>query len=132
MDKAKHELVAGWLTKARHDLASARKLAEGDEPIFDTAIYHCQQAAEKAFKGYLVYCDQPFGKIHDLSVLLKAAIPFQAKFSELLDAAIELTPYATEYHYPGAEDPEAEEFEQAFLRAQQFFEYVLSQLPLFG
>jgi len=59
MDEAKRELVAGWLAKARHDLDSARKLAAGDEPIFDTAIYHCQQAAEKPLKGLLVHCDQP-------------------------------------------------------------------------
>lgn len=129
MDEAKHELVTGWLSKARHDLASARKLAEGDEPIFDTAIYHCQQAAEKALKGYLVHCDQPFNKTHDLNVLVKAAMPFQARFSDLLDAAVELTPYATEYRYPGAEDPEPEEFEQAFRRAQLFLEFVLSLLP---
>lgn len=38
MDEAKRELVAGWLAKAKHDLDSARKLAAGDEPIFDTAF----------------------------------------------------------------------------------------------
>lgn len=129
MDEARHELVTGWLVKARHDLDSAKKLGEGDEPIFDTAIYHCQQAAEKALKGYLVHCDQPFDKTHDLNVLVKAAMPFQARFSDLLDAAVELTPYATEYRYPGAEDPEPAEFEQAFRRARQFLEFVLSLLP---
>ena len=129
MDEAKRELVTGWLAKARHDLDSAKKLAAGDEPIFDTAIYHCQQAAEKALKGYLVHCDQPFDKTHDLNVLVKAAIPYQARFSDFLDTAVELTPYATEYRYPGAEDPEPDEFEQAFHRARQFLEFVLSLLP---
>ena len=55
MTDAKAQLVRNWLTKAQHDLASARVLAESTPPLLDTAIYHCQQAAEKAIKGYLVY-----------------------------------------------------------------------------
>jgi HEPN domain-containing protein len=46
--EAKHELVRSWLVKAARDLASASRLAAGPEPYLDTAIYHCQQAAEKA------------------------------------------------------------------------------------
>jgi HEPN domain-containing protein len=30
---------------------------EGEEPYLDTAVYHCQQAAEKAIKAYLTYRD---------------------------------------------------------------------------
>lgn len=54
MDSATLELVHGWLVKAQHDLAAARKLATGPDPYLDTAVYHCQQAAEKAIKGLLV------------------------------------------------------------------------------
>ena len=52
MDETKRRLVQSWLKKALHDLAAARSLAEPDRPILDVAIYHCQQAAEKALKGY--------------------------------------------------------------------------------
>lgn len=64
MTDAKAQLVRGWLTKA--DLASARVLAANAPPLLDTAIYHCQQAAEKAVKGYLVFCDQEFERVHDI------------------------------------------------------------------
>jgi hypothetical protein len=47
MDDALHELTRAWLVKAQHDLATARKLSLGPDPLLDTAIYHCQQAAEK-------------------------------------------------------------------------------------
>jgi HEPN domain-containing protein len=40
-----------WLIKAYHDLISAKKLAQDQEPVLDTAIYHTQQCAEKALKG---------------------------------------------------------------------------------
>jgi HEPN domain-containing protein len=39
-----------WLIKAKRDLDSAVRLAADVEPYLDTAIYHCQQAGEKAVK----------------------------------------------------------------------------------
>lgn len=51
MDEAKRELVRGWLIKARNDLFTARALGGLPDAPLDTAIYHCQQAAEKAVKG---------------------------------------------------------------------------------
>ena len=40
-------------------------------PIFDVAVYHCQQAAEKALKAYLVFYDQRVAKTHDVGLLLE-------------------------------------------------------------
>jgi hypothetical protein len=37
MDEAKRELVHNWLLKASHDLAAARLLAQGNQPILDVA-----------------------------------------------------------------------------------------------
>jgi hypothetical protein len=54
----KEELVKSWLDKAQRDLDSAVRLTTGPEPFFDIAVYHCQQAAEKAIKGWLVQKDQ--------------------------------------------------------------------------
>lgn len=45
MDEAVCELVRDWMIRASHDLQAARTLAAGKEPLLDTAIYHCQQAA---------------------------------------------------------------------------------------
>ena len=95
MDEAARELVLGWMTKARHDLASARILGYGGDPVLDNAIYHCQQAAEKAVKGFLLCHGQSFGKTHDLEVLVALAISIDAGFSRYQEAAIALTPYAT-------------------------------------
>jgi len=81
MSEAKKQLVQSWLTKAQRDLASARVLAASSPPLLDTAIYHCQQAAEKAVKGFLVFCDQEFEKVHDIEVLIQSAVPYEASFS---------------------------------------------------
>lgn len=55
MNEAKSQLTQSWLTKAQHDLASADVLSQSQLPLLDTAIYHCQQAAEKSVKGFLVF-----------------------------------------------------------------------------
>ena len=58
MSEAKQELVRSWLLKASHDLAAARLLSAPGQAVLDVAIYHCQQAGEKAPKGFLVFWDQ--------------------------------------------------------------------------
>lgn len=60
MDEAACQLVRDWLIRARQDLKAAHVLAAGPEPLLDTAIYHCQQAAEKAVKAWLQSRDDPF------------------------------------------------------------------------
>jgi HEPN domain-containing protein len=82
---AKLELVRKWLIKAQHDLAAARKLSTGSDFYLDVAIYHCQQSAEKAIKSFLVFCDQPFEKTHDLDVLVTQAMNCDTDFSEWLE-----------------------------------------------
>ena len=66
---AKLKLVQNWLLKAQRDLTAAYKLAAGTDPFFDIAVYRCQQAAEKAVKGFLVFHEQPFEKTHDVEEL---------------------------------------------------------------
>ena len=130
MDEATLDLVRGWLIKAQHDLAAARKLAGGDDPYLDTAIYHCQQAAEKAIKGLLTFYGQRFEKVHNIQLLTAHALPFAAQLAEWLDAAELLTPYATLFRYPGAVlEPDQPEFDQALEAAEGICACVLSLLP---
>jgi HEPN domain-containing protein len=130
MNEAKRRLVQSWLTKAQHDLASARVLAASAEPLLDTAIYHCQQTAEKAVKGFLAFCDQEFERIHDVEALIRAAESYEARFSGWVEAGRLLTPYARIYRYPGAfTEPSREQFDQAMSSAEGFYNFVLSLLP---
>jgi HEPN domain-containing protein len=130
MTDAKQQLVQSWLTKAQHDLASARVLATSAPPLLDTAIYHCQQAAEKAVKGYLVYRDQEFERIHDIEELIRLAMSSGEAFVDWIDVGIELTPYARIYRYPGyATEPSREQFERALTAADGLCKFVVSLLP---
>ena len=127
---AKSSLTRSWLIKARRDLLSAQKLARGKEPYYDTAIYHCQQAAEKAVKGWLVYHDTSFGKTHDLRLLVTLAMQAEPRFTEWQDAAALISPYAMAYRYPGEElEPTEEEFKEVLKSVGKLYEFVCSLLP---
>src|SRR5512139_3749994 len=91
---AKRSLVRKWLTKARRDLLSAKRLARGSDPYLDTAVYHCQQCVEKSIKGWLVHHDQTFEKTHDLRLLVTLASEIEPDFNEWFDMAEMISPYA--------------------------------------
>ncbi len=130
MDEAKKLLIQAWLIKAQHDLASAQRLASGDDPLLDTAIYHCQQAAEKAVKGFLVYRDKRFEKTHDLAVLSLETVPFTPDFASLGNQASRLTRYATLFRYPDVQmEPAQTEYEQAYEDASEFVSVALLLIP---
>jgi len=133
MDDAKYELVRGWLERAQLDLTTARRLGAGDDPLWETAVYHCQQAAEKAVKGYLVFCDRRFKKTHDVEDLVKVAEEYETRFAAWHAAAQLLTPYAQEFRYPveGREpwELDEEQYQQAEQAAAGIFAFVCSLLP---
>ena len=52
--------VRQWLRKAVNDQRAARAALDQDPPITDVAAFHCQQAAEKLLKAYLVWRGQAF------------------------------------------------------------------------
>jgi HEPN domain-containing protein len=130
MDEAKRQLVKNWLIRAQRDLETARKLSSAPDPILDTAIYHCQQAAEKAITGFLVLHDQRFEKTHDLEVLITQAVRINAGFTSWIEAGENLTPYVTAFRYPGdVLEPDPDEFGRALSAAEDFLTFVKALLP---
>ena len=130
MNDPKIELVKSWMTKAKHDLETAKIVSESEKHLLDTAIYHCQQAAEKTIKGFLTFHDIRFEKTHDIVSLLTLALKKNEGLSHFLDRGSYLTPYATEFRYPGDEAmPSKEEFDEALKAAQEIYQYVSSLLP---
>ncbi len=48
--------IEPWIRKADNDISSARYLAENMRPApAEIICFHCQQAAEKYLKAFLVY-----------------------------------------------------------------------------
>ena len=131
MNDIKAELTRSWLIKAFRDLLSANELSSAETPLLDTASYHCQQAAEKAVKGFLLFHDVRFEKSHDIVLLVTQAIVVDPDFADFLKYARILTPLAVEFRYPGDFiEPEPEEFQEAYLAASAMYEFIVSKLPI--
>ena len=114
-----------WLYKANNDLKSALKLLEGDDPIMDTAIYHTQQCAEKALKGYLAFKKQPIKKSHDIELLVEICSAIDNEFEKLYDYSENLTPYATAFRYPDIYlEPDYDEVYEAIGMAREILGFV--------
>lgn len=130
MDEAKTHEIRQWLFKARHDLRSASRLFTDEPPILDTAAYHCQQAAEKALKAFLVLHDVQFSKIHLLLPLVEQCIDVDPAFADLREAAEALTPFATVFRYPGdVLEPEPSDVAEGMAFAEMVVEFVRARVP---
>jgi HEPN domain-containing protein len=110
MGSEKLQEVKAWLAKADNDLRGAEVDLAAYPPLTEDALFHCQQASEKAMKAFLTAQDTPFRKTHDLDELALACERIDASLKSALDPARDLTVFAWEFRYPGAEDipPESE------------------------
>ena len=112
-----------WLLKAERDLDTAKVLLEN--AFHDTAIYHTQQCAEKALKGYCVYRLQPLIKTHDLEKILNICIGLDNSFQQLDLFATSLNGLDVKFRYPDVEfEPEASEVADAIDWSEQILNFV--------
>jgi len=118
-----------WLIKAEHDLQSAKILLQPEEPVRDTAVYHCQQVAEKSLKAVLVFWNEPLMRTHDITALVEKCIKHDNSFEKWRDVAEELTPYATFFRYPGdIMEPVPEDCTTALEKAKELYSFVANLL----
>lgn len=120
----------GWLAKARADLRAAEHEFRAVPPILDDIVFHCQQAAEKALKGFLAWHGRPFRKTHSLEELGEQCLDVDPTLRALVDRAVPLTEYAWKFRYPGEpEEPSQEEAEEALAIAREVYTATVARLP---
>jgi HEPN domain-containing protein len=132
MDKSPAALSRAWFLKALSDLETARQIGGLPEGHLDAGIYHCQQTAEKALKGFLAFHGKPFEKIHDLGKLTEQAAGINPEFAKYENMADSLTPYSVAYRYPdeqGFLEPARKEFDEALNNAQTIYDFILKLVP---
>lgn len=90
-----------WLIKAENDPNAAKVLCKAN--YLDVAIYHTQQCAEKALKGFLVWKKHSLVKTHDLVALVAMCKKYNLEFAAISTLAEKLTPFGFIFRYPDVE-----------------------------
>jgi HEPN domain-containing protein len=122
--------VKSWFIKAAHDIRMAELALRDDPPLTDQAVYHAQQAAEKAMKGILCWHEWVFRKTHNLVELGESCATLHPDMEPLLRRAASLSDYAWQYRYPGAiDEPNEEEAHEALDLARETVAALLELLP---
>jgi len=99
---AEMDLARQWLAKARNDLLNADNNLRSEVVPYDTVCFHCQQAAEKLLKAYLVARGVQPPLTHDVLWLLEEILPHCADAETLREGLAILMPYAVGVRYPDA------------------------------
>ena len=92
-----------WLTRTERDIQAARNELNAEHSLPEMTAYHAQQAVEKALKAFLTARSTPFRYTHDLVELQGQCEAIEPEFGQFLRAAQTLTPYATQFRYPGGQ-----------------------------
>jgi predicted nucleotidyltransferase/HEPN domain-containing protein len=121
--------TAQWMEKARADLTASEALLALNPPLVGNALYHCQQAAEKAMKALLYWQDVPFHKTHKLEELGKDCVDRDPALGPLFSRAESLSEYVYLFRYPGVDDPDLEQGKAALALAREVYEAVSQRLP---
>lgn len=121
--------VKEWLKKAEEDLAGALHLQRRrKQPLPDLVCFHCQQAAEKFLKAFLIYKEVSFAKTHDLLALLEPCAKHQPELELHRESFEVLNPYSVQFRYPG-EEATVEEARLAIKTIQKIAALMRSQFP---
>lgn len=116
-------LLEQWLYKAEEDLGSAKYLLTGN--FYGTAIYHTQQAAEKAFKAYCVYISIAIPRTHNLDTLCQLCQDSDADFSNIYLYAIDLNGLDVAFRYPNVQfEPTETDVQNAIQLASDILDFV--------
>ena len=120
-----------WIAKAKRDLEAAKRMIVCVDPLLDTGAYHCQQAAEKALKGWLTFRSVSVTKTHDLVHLVRECVKLDIDFQCLLEMADFLSPFAVDFRYPGDMFAPLEEAEMALRAAEKIVITISGKNPQF-
>jgi HEPN domain-containing protein len=119
-----------WFHVAETDLIAAKHLYANTHPkLLDISCFHCQQATEKALKGFLQYKDQDPPKIHDLEELCELCMEQDPSFETIYDTASALNPYGVASRYPVESLIDETMTQTAIARAQAVYDFALSKVP---
>lgn len=129
--KTKIDLINNWIIKAEKDLKSVEHELTFEDAVTETICFHCQQAAEKYLKAYLIFLGLDFKKTHEIGELITNCELKDEKIAALKEEADILTDYAVAVRYP--DDlyvPTIKEAKEALKLARKIKKYVSNKTKI--
>lgn len=105
--RARWRIVERWLDVADVDRRTAAACLDIDPRLRPSVAFHCQQAAEKLLKGFLVLAAKRFRKTHSLEELGALASADFPELAELVASLAGWTKWGIVYRYPADAPPAA-------------------------
>ncbi|MDA3797648.1 MAG: HEPN domain-containing protein [Kiritimatiellae bacterium] len=99
MNQATKDYIKQWILKAEEDLLVVERLIEGQIVAPASICFHCQQAAEKYLKAYLIFHKVEIRRTHNIEFLLSECNDIDLVFGEI--DAKNLSDYGVDVRYPG-------------------------------
>lgn len=132
MDEKKIDFIKEWIYEANNDLGLAQFVIDNNGKYYDLVCFHCQQAAEKFLKAYIIYLRLYYRKVHDLNYLLNV-IEKKKKISKSLHKKAEvLNEYSIDSRYPDYwHDPTLEETKECIEYAKSFKKFIYNEIKDF-
>jgi len=117
------DLAEKWLKMAEEDLAGAELWINAASTLAG-ACFHCQQAAEKSLKAWLIAHDVETPKTHKLEELIELCLKKEPRFGEVAAEAKALTPYAIKGRYDADFWPSMDQAHTALEQAHRIYQFV--------
>jgi HEPN domain-containing protein len=119
-----------WLVKADEDWLCVRNEMDAARQPWSVICFHCQQAAEKYLKSFLVSRGVKPERTHDLAQLVDACVRLDAALSILRPACVKLSDFAVDIRYPGVPvEVEEQMAREAMEIAGQICDAIRKKLP---
>lgn len=124
-----NNLYQEWFKNAEEDNKAIVRLLDDEYGPFSVVCFHAQQMAEKYLKGFLVYSNKEFPKVHQLEKLLQLCKNIDSTFKELDEESILLSEFYIETRYPG-DWPEffLSEAKKAYQAALKIKDFILERI----
>ena len=121
--------IEEWLSFSKEDLDTAKVLLSGEYLYNRSICYHCQQAAEKDLKAYVIYLDLPLNKTHNLIKLVDQIRELDTEIIGLQNDVAILTEYIVTARYSDDSEPITdEESKLAFEVTKRINNYIKSKI----
>ena len=118
-----------WIEKANEDLQVVDQLMIMEKHPAGAIGFHCQQAAEKYLKAFLVFHQTEIPRTHNIEYLLEQCKKVSSDFPDI--ELHNITDYGVEIRYPGDFlEPSEKELEILIVVAKKIKETVLKNIKL--